>query len=117
MSQSTGNAKTSSNRFLEDPVAIIEKDSRVPRERVTLEQSLATLIDNERFSDVRFIVGDSQTIVNGHKMLFALSSDVFEQMLYGTLKEQDRDIPIPDITPTGFMNMARYVERLFALMD
>lgn len=78
--------------------------------RLTLEQSVGALINNGRFCDVHFIVGDDETKINGHRMLFALSSDVFEKMFYGELKDTSDDIRISDITAIGFMNMVRYVE-------
>lgn len=86
----------------------IENDGAMSR--LTLEQSIGTLINNGRFCDVHFIVGDDETKINGHRMLFALSSDVFEQMFYGEVKDTSDNVRIPDITAIGFMNMVRYVE-------
>lgn len=49
-------------------------------------------------------------LVRGHKAILALGSEIFETMLFGSLKmATDRPIEIPDLMPTGFLNAVRYI--------
>lgn len=67
-----------------------------------------TFVNNEKLSDVIFLVGDEKKKVYGHKMMLAFGSSVFEKMLFGELKmDTTKPIEIPDLTPVGFINMLK----------
>ena len=63
-------------------------------------------INNERFSDVIFLVENKK--IYAHKMILASASSVFEVMFYGILKENcNQPIHIADLTYVGFLNMIK----------
>ena len=72
-----------------------------------------TLLDNQHVADVCFIVGDKQTPIYANRNILAIGSDVFKQMFYGPLKDSNFQIFIPDCSPTGLMNVLRYLSTNF----
>ena len=78
--------------------------------RYSLERQAKFLVNSAKFSDVSFLVGEKRVLVRGHKAILALGSEIFEKMLFGSMKmPTDRPIEITDLTPTGFLNVVRYI--------
>lgn len=66
----------------------------------------AYLFKNGTWADCRFLVGGSennQQIVQGHKLILAMASPVFDAMFNGTLPEKNDPIPILDVQPEAFV--------------
>lgn len=63
-------------------------------------------------ADVEFVVKpekfDISKTFKAHKLLLALSSEVFEAMFYGQLAEKDT-VVITDLHPDGFYGLLKYV--------
>ncbi|XP_037035000.1 BTB/POZ domain-containing protein 6-A-like [Bradysia coprophila] len=64
---------------------------------------------NEETADVFFLCGNNEMEerIPAHKILLAASTDVFDTMFYGPLREGD-EIKIDDATPDGFRQFLRY---------
>ncbi|XP_039295086.1 BTB/POZ domain-containing protein 3-like [Nilaparvata lugens] len=58
--------------------------------------------------DCKFIVGSEKIVVEGHKFLFSVASEVFQAMFYGELKE-DNAVKIKDLLPEGFIGMKHFI--------
>ena len=74
-------------------------------ESYAIENQTQYLVNNKKFSDVKFLVGDE--IIYGHKLILALGSPVFENAFFGELKENQNEIEILDLPPVGFLKMIK----------
>lgn len=77
----------------------------------TLRERNAQMFNNEHMADVHFIVGPpgSSERVPAHKYVLAVGSSVFCAMFYGDLAEGDTEIHIPDVEPTAFLILLKYL--------
>lgn len=81
---------------------------------MSLEERPSSLLNNKLMSDVTFQVGSRSKVIEffGHKFILALSSPVFRAML---MPEQGLVPPavieVPDVHPTAFMTMLRFIYR------
>lgn len=69
------------------------------------------LLDSEKWADCRFLVGTppNQKLLQGHKLILAMASPVFERMFYGNLPDKTDPIVIPDVQPEAFHAMLEYI--------
>ncbi|KAG4078576.1 hypothetical protein HA402_002690 [Bradysia odoriphaga] len=70
------------------------------------------LVNNQRFADATFVVGEGKKLVYAHKNILATGSPVFERMFFSNhdLQMSGREpIEIPDLTAAGFINMLKYI--------
>ncbi|XP_037047780.1 BTB/POZ domain-containing protein 3-like [Bradysia coprophila] len=77
-----------------------------------IEPRMEWFVNNNRFADVSFIVGEQKEMVYAHKIIIASGSPVFEQMFFANHNLQmtgSKPIEIPDLTATGFINMLKYI--------
>ncbi|XP_037098262.1 BTB/POZ domain-containing protein 6-B-like isoform X1 [Syngnathus acus] len=77
----------------------------------TLRERNALMFNNELMADVHFIVGPpgGSQRVPAHKYVLAVGSSVFCAMFYGDLAEEEADIRIPDVEPTAFLILLKYM--------
>ncbi|XP_017542968.1 BTB/POZ domain-containing protein 6-A [Pygocentrus nattereri] len=77
----------------------------------TLRERNAQMFNNEHMADVHFVVGPpgSSKKVPAHKYVLAVGSSVFCAMFYGDLAEGDTEIHIPDVEPTAFLILLKYL--------
>lgn len=68
------------------------------------------LLEKGIWSDCRFLVGvePNQQTIEGHKLILAMASPVFEAMFYGGMAENN-PISILDVTPDAFKALLEYV--------
>lgn len=64
-------------------------------------------VNNEKLSDVTFLVGENKKMIYSHKLVLSLGSPVFEKMFHGEFEHKSDAIEIIDITETGFLNMLK----------
>lgn len=50
--------------------------------------------------------------IPAHKYILATGSSVFYAMFYGGLAENKQEIKVPDVEPTAFLTLLRYVRTL-----
>ncbi|XP_037033877.1 BTB/POZ domain-containing protein 6-A-like [Bradysia coprophila] len=62
---------------------------------------------NAETADVFFICGTEDEPIPAHKILLAASTEAFNKMFYGTLREGN-EVQIVDATPNGFRQFLRY---------
>ncbi|XP_037950890.1 BTB/POZ domain-containing protein 6 isoform X2 [Teleopsis dalmanni] len=80
--------------------------------KTTVLERNAAMFNNELLSDVKFIVGGEfgpvQTIP-AHKYVLATGSSVFYAMFNGGLAEKKNEIEVPDVEPSAFFTLLRYL--------
>lgn len=77
----------------------------------TVRERNAAMFNNELMADVKFLVGSSghtQTIP-AHKYVLATGSSVFYAMFYGGLAENKEEIEVPDVEPSAFLTLLKYL--------
>lgn len=80
--------------------------------KTKLSQRGAYILKNGWKSDVQFFVGQDpcQQLFQAHKLILAMSSPVFEAMLFGEMAEDStKPIVIPDIHPEAFQSLLQYI--------
>ena len=73
------------------------------------------MFNNDRFSDVRFVITTrnsnckSTDIIPAHKFVLSISSPVFEAMFYGELAETKDSIELPDCEYESLLELFRFM--------
>ena len=73
------------------------------------------MLNNELFSDVKFVVrksdseSESKQVIPAHKFVLSIGSPVFEAMFYGALAETRDSIELPDCEYESLLELFRYV--------
>ncbi|KAH8407924.1 hypothetical protein KR222_001204 [Zaprionus bogoriensis] len=116
--------------------AIDTADPNWQASKATVLERNAAMFNNELLSDVKFIVGsdfgtsktskctrerndfnfhynsldfDPIQTIPAHKYILATGSSVFYAMFYGGLAENKEEIKVPDVEPTAFLTLLRYL--------
>ncbi|EDV91542.1 GH13476 [Drosophila grimshawi] len=94
--------------------AIDTADPNWQASKATVLERNAAMFNNELLSDVKFIVGsefdfDPIQTIPAHKYILATGSSVFFAMFYGGLAENKQEIKVPDVEPTAFLTLLRYL--------
>ena len=83
------------------------------RQKAALLDTFANLYNNELLCDVHFVVGieEEKKRIPAHRLILCARSEVFERMLCGPMREgsSDMDIEVPDMDPTSFLAVLRFV--------
>ncbi|VVC36216.1 Hypothetical protein CINCED_3A015650 [Cinara cedri] len=77
----------------------------------TVRERNAAMFNNDLMADIYFIVGSpghTQRIPS-HKYILATGSSVFYAMFYGGLADTKEEIEVPDVEPTAFLTLLRYL--------
>uniref|UniRef100_S4RK32 BTB domain-containing protein n=1 Tax=Petromyzon marinus TaxID=7757 RepID=S4RK32_PETMA len=71
----------------------------------------AVMFNSEMMADVHFVVGPPGATkrIPAHKYVLAVGSSVFYAMFYGGLAETGHEVHIPDVEPTAFLVLLRYL--------
>lgn len=71
----------------------------------------AAMYNNKLMSDVTFVVGPkgAQEKIPAHKYVLATGSSVFYAMFFGGLADTNTEIEIPDVEPSAFLALLRYI--------
>ncbi|XP_055908052.1 BTB/POZ domain-containing protein 3 isoform X2 [Eupeodes corollae] len=79
--------------------------------KATVLERNAAMFNNELMSDVKFVVGSDDNIqtIPAHKYILATGSSVFYAMFYGGLAENKQEIKVPDVEPSAFLTLLRYL--------
>ena len=83
--------------------------------RPTIRERTKFVFNNERFSDVNFVVRkmdderESKHVIPAHKLVLSISSPVFEAMFYGELPETKHSIELPDCEYESLLELFRYI--------
>ena len=83
--------------------------------RPTIEERTTFMLNNELFSDVKFVVrkmhgeSESQQLIPAHKFVLSIGSPVFEAMFYGELAETKDSIEMPDAEYESLMEFFRFM--------
>ena len=82
--------------------------------RPTIKERTTFMLNNELFSDVKFVVrkmhgeSESQQLIPAHKFVLSIGSPVFEAMFYGELAETKDSIEMPDAEYESLMEFFRF---------
>ena len=83
--------------------------------RPSVRESVKFLFNNDRLSDVKFVVrngdgkSESKQVIPAHKLILAMGSPVFEAMFYGELAENRDTIELRDCDYESLVELFRYV--------
>ena len=85
--------------------------------RPTIQERTKFLPNNDRFSDVKFVVresnsegkSESKKVIPAHKFVLSIGSPVFEAMFYGELAETHASIELPDCEYESLLELFRYL--------
>jgi len=89
--------------------------------RPTIRERTKFMLNNDLFSDVRFVVrksdgeSESKEVIPADKVLLSIGSPVFEAMFYGELAETRDSIELPDCEYESLLELFRYMCRKFSL--
>ncbi|XP_025410688.1 BTB/POZ domain-containing protein 6 isoform X3 [Sipha flava] len=77
----------------------------------TVRERNAAMFNNDLMADIYFIVGSPGHIqrIPSHKYILATGSSVFYAMFYGGLADTKEEIEVPDVEPTAFLTLLRYL--------
>jgi BTB/POZ domain-containing protein 3/6 len=77
----------------------------------TVRERNAAMFNNDLMADVRFIVGSPGCTqdIPAHKYVLATGSSVFYAMFYGGLAECKEEIEVPDVEPSAFLTLLKYL--------
>ena len=84
-----------------------------------MQERNAALLNNPAMSDVAFKVGPEEVKFFGHKFLLLMTSKVFRAMFMQPHQGQEVSevIDIPDVHPTAFMTLLRFIYRDETVVD
>ena len=86
--------------------------------RPTIRERSKFILNNDLFSDVKFIIGSTdgeseskrtKQVISAHKLVLATGSPVFEAMFYGELAETTDSIELPDCYCDSLLELFRYM--------
>ena len=83
--------------------------------RPTIRERDKFMLNNDRLSDVKFVVAnsngetESKQVIPAHKFILAIGSPVFEAMFYGELAETKDTIELPDCDNESLLELFRYM--------
>ena len=84
--------------------------------RPTIRERTTFLLNNDRFSDVKFMVryysegeSESKKVIPAHKFVLSIGSPVFEAMFYGEVAETRDSIELPDCQYESLLELFRYL--------
>ena len=81
----------------------------------TIRERTKFMLNNELFSDVKFVVrksdgeSESKQVIPAHKFVLSIGSPVFEAMFYGELAETRDSIELPDCEYENLLELFRYM--------
>ena len=83
--------------------------------RPTIRERTKFMLNNDLFSDVKFVVrksdgeSGSKQVIPAHKFVLSIGSPVFEAMFYGELAETRDSIELPDCEYESLLELFRYM--------
>ncbi|XP_050672013.1 BTB/POZ domain-containing protein 6-B isoform X2 [Leptidea sinapis] len=79
--------------------------------KTTIRDRNAAMFNNQLMADVTFVVGPPghTQVIPAHKYVLATGSSVFYAMFYGGLAESKQDIEVPDVDPSAFLTLLKYL--------
>ncbi|CRK95436.1 CLUMA_CG008698, isoform A [Clunio marinus] len=95
------------NHEIEDPTT----DPNWQATKATVRERNAAMFNNELMADIKFIVGCDEHVqtIPAHKYVLATGSSVFYAMFFGGLAENKSEISVPDVEPSAFLTMLKYL--------
>ncbi|CAH1162961.1 unnamed protein product, partial [Phaedon cochleariae] len=79
--------------------------------KASVRERNAAMFNNDLMADIRFLVGSpgSTQLIPAHKYVLATGSSVFYAMFYGGLAECKEEIEVPDVEPSAFLTLLKYL--------
>ena len=83
--------------------------------RTTVRERTMFMLNNDLFSDVKFVVrqsdgeSESKQVIPAHKFVLSIGSPVFEAMFYGELADTRNSIGRPDCEYESLLELFRYI--------
>ena len=99
--------------FCNENMALVIEDWQTTRP--TIRERTKFMLNNNLFSDVKFVVrksdgeSESKQVIPAHKFVLSIGSPVFEAMFYGELAETRGTIELPDCGYESLLELLRYM--------
>lgn len=75
--------------------------------KASIKERTTCLVNSERLSDIKFLVGPLEAPIFGHKTILSASSPYFENLFFGPMSTKEPIIKIPDIEPEVFLSFLK----------
>lgn len=119
-------SQVTSSQESDDPT----NDPNWQASKPTVRERNAAMFNNELMADIKFVVGCDGNLMDfshkcnklklfrlleqvqtipAHKYVLATGSSVFYAMFFGGLAENKEEITVPDVEPSAFLTMLRYL--------
>ena len=85
------------------------KDPNWQSDRSTVRERNSCLLNNDLMSDITFVVGPKGQRIPAHKFVLSTGSSVFFAMFHGGLAEEKDQIEVPDVEPSAFLSLLRFL--------
>ncbi|XP_058813519.1 BTB/POZ domain-containing protein 6-B [Topomyia yanbarensis] len=110
-SNSSGSSASGGSCVITSTTAADTGDPNWQATKSTVRERNAAMFNNDLMADIRFIVGTDEQVqtIPAHKYVLATGSSVFYAMFYGGLAENKQDIKVPDVEPTAFLTLLKYL--------
>lgn len=107
----TGSGSSASSSVIASATATDTGDPNWQATKSTIRERNAAMFNNDLMADIRFIVGTDEQVqtIPAHKYVLATGSSVFYAMFYGGLAENKQEIKVPDVEPTAFLTLLKYL--------
>ncbi|XP_055618543.1 BTB/POZ domain-containing protein 6-B isoform X2 [Toxorhynchites rutilus septentrionalis] len=107
----TGSSSIGGSSVITSTTAADTGDPNWQATKSTVRERNAAMFNNDLMADIRFIVGTDEQVqtIPAHKYVLATGSSVFYAMFYGGLAENKQEIKVPDVEPTAFLTLLKYL--------
>lgn len=75
--------------------------------KASIKERTTCLVNSERLSDIKFLVGPLEAPIFGHKTILSASSPYFENLFFGPMATKEPVNKIPDIEPEVFLSFLK----------
>ena len=75
--------------------------------KASIKERTTCLVNSERLSDIKFLVGPMEAPIFGHKTILSASSPYFENLFFGPMSTKEPVIKILDIEPEVFLSFLK----------
>ena len=115
VSKRRGPDRVSVTNLVKETLPVAFEIGKRKRARLPIRERTKFMLNNDLFSDVKFVVrksdgeSESKQVIPAHKFVLSIGSPVFEAMFYGELAETGDSIELPDCEYESLLELFRYM--------
>ncbi|KAJ6237904.1 btb (poz) domain-containing 2a-related [Anaeramoeba flamelloides] len=87
------------------------RNQLIPKSQIILSEKYSKYINNSKYADVLFLVGEESTKIYAHKFILASTSPIWAQECFpksGSVPSLSNPISVPSISPQAFLCILNY---------